>query len=109
MSPEKTEYLFNRYPILYQGKDETVQTNLMPFGFECGDGWFELIDNLSYFIEGYNMQYPAHPIKAFQVKEKFGGLRFYVGNCPDYLLDLIDLSEAMSLNIDESTGEYKDE
>jgi len=45
----------------------------MSFGFECGDGWFNLIYDLS---KELSKQDPSCIV--VQVKEKFGGLRFYV-------------------------------
>ena len=62
-----------------------------------GEGWGKLINNL----------YDAKPRKAqvLDVKEKFGGLRFYcVGNTPDWYLDLINCYEEKSLHICENCG-----
>ena len=39
MKPELTQQLYDKYPSLFRGKDESIMTNLMPFGLECGDGW----------------------------------------------------------------------
>jgi len=50
-------------------------------GFECGDGWFELINKLAQDIEavarenGLNPESPEWPL-CRQVKEKMGSLRF---------------------------------
>ena len=73
-----------RCPIIYRHKDLGPKQNLMCFGFECGDGWFQLIYDLSASIEDIALQlkndgFPEERLPAvFQVKEKFGGLRFYV-------------------------------
>lgn len=81
MSPEKTNKLVEDFSDLYRGVNETVQENLMSFGFECGDGWFDIVYNLSKEIDSiagkYGLENERYP-KAFQVKEKFGSLRFYV-------------------------------
>lgn len=56
----------------------------MAFGFECGDGWYNLLDALCDSIQGHcdyiNRMYPHRQfqIVAVQVKEKYGSLRFYV-------------------------------
>lgn len=103
MSPEKTEDLFDRYPMLYRGKDEGIQKNLMVFGFECGDGWFDLIDELSRQICELSPM-----TKAFQVKEKYGTLRFYVGvadpSTSSVVFDIIDDFEECSGKICEECG-----
>lgn len=82
MNKENTERLLNDFPLLYSDKDAPLIKSLMAFGFECGDGWFDLIYDLSKKIENKNIQFFAdgdeeHLVKAVQIKEKFGGLRFY--------------------------------
>ncbi len=44
--------------------------------FSCNDGWFYLINNLCDNLEGYITEFDIS-IHVDQVKEKFGGLRFY--------------------------------
>jgi len=46
----------------------------MCWGFECGDGWFQIIWDLCLAIEAVD---PNRRVLATQVKEKYGGLRFY--------------------------------
>lgn len=41
---------------------------------------------------------------AEQIKEKFGGLRFYVDNADDYVNGLISMAESMSYGICENCG-----
>lgn len=47
--------------------------------FECENGWIDLIDELSGKLEEINNKYPNFEdrVYAVQVKQKFGGLRFY--------------------------------
>jgi len=47
--------------------------------FECENGWINLIDELSGKLEEINNKYTNFEdrIYAVQVKQKFGGLRFY--------------------------------
>ena len=71
MKTENEEKLFAKYPILF--------SEPLPYGIECSDGWYDLIDELSNTFEEINKEKPY--IKASQVKEKFGTLRFYF----DYL------------------------
>jgi len=48
------------------------KTPLTYWGVQCGDGWFELIHSVSTLLSQHDTK-----IQAEQVKEKFGGLRFY--------------------------------
>lgn len=107
MSPEKTKKLFDRFPKLYCGKTKPITESLMMFGFECGDGWFDLIAELSQRIDDIakatNMSDDDYP-EAMQVKEKFGGLRFYIGPSTDEVFAAIDEAEAKSVKVCETCG-----
>ena len=101
MNKENTETLFTLFPSLYRGKTESVSKNLIPLGFDCNDGWFSLIYDLSKEITKLD---PEGLTKATQVKEKFGGLRFYVNSGTNEIYDLIDKYEAKSYTICEECG-----
>lgn len=73
MNKELEEKLFKDFPSLYRGNTEPPSQNLMCFGFACDDGWFQIIYDLSKKISEI-----CPRVKATQVKEKFGTLRFYV-------------------------------
>lgn len=62
--------------ILY-GSDDSHES----FIWESDYGWSPVISELSYKIEALNLMIKAFGLKvvAHQVKEKFGGLRFYFG------------------------------
>jgi hypothetical protein len=71
VQPELAKKLTDKYP-------EIFSTSFDYYGFECGDGWYSIIDSLCSAIVSCR---PAEDIPmpiAAQVKEKFGGLRFYV-------------------------------
>jgi RNA polymerase-binding transcription factor DksA len=113
MNKRNTEKLFNDFPRLFKGKDLGMRENLMCFGFECGDGWFGLIYQLSKDLEVEFQKLPEtekqeaiendHYI-AMQVKEKFGGLRFYMSIETKEMGRLISEAEDKSYTICESCG-----
>ena len=74
------------------------------FGVECDKGWDELIQPLFDWIEKYNKEHEDDPIVIEQVKEKFGGLRFYVSYEPDELSRMIRKAEGDSYGICEVCG-----
>ena len=90
MSPEHEQQLKDKYPTLF--------TNTL-WGFECGDGWYTLIDELSSCIVAYK-----HDVVADQVKEKFGQLRFYITGGDRYIDGMITLAEHMSARVCEQCG-----
>jgi hypothetical protein len=63
------------------------------------DGWFNLIYDLSEEITKLDPE-----CQAAQVKEKFGGLRFYIGARPKEIWNLIAKYENESWKICESCG-----
>jgi len=67
--------------------------------FECGNGWFPLIKELieDLIALGWDK-------KTCQVKEKFGGLRFYITSGSDEIYDRITKAENDSYEICERTG-----
>ena len=85
--------------------------------FDCGDGWFNIVDCLCANIqshvdhkrrslteisdEEFNEE---HCTRAAQIKEKFGGLRFYVDNGDPFTDGVISLAETISMRTCESCG-----
>lgn len=109
MTPENTAKLYSAFPRLYRGKEKNPQESLMCWGFDCGDGWFELIWKLSTDIEnaakcdGLDPDGDEWP-EAVQVKQKFGALRFYVRNASDAIRNMIAKAVEESERICEATG-----
>lgn len=57
-------------------------------GVSIGKGWYQIIDDLCSKIEETGID-----VKVEQVKEKFGGLRFYIRNGSEQIYDLIQKAE----------------
>jgi hypothetical protein len=104
MNAENTETLFQMFPRLYRGRGKPVTESLMCFGFECGDGWFSLIRDLSAAIERACDEDRTVVPEVVQVKEKYGGLRVYIYGGSDRVYQLIDRAEEDSLRICEQCG-----
>lgn len=134
MNKHYDNYLTRKYPLLYRNRHGNVTTTLMCWGFACGDGWFNIINALSEDLssahenakrryewvlkndpnntkaieECFNYMKDTeknHPI-AVQVKEKFGGLRFYVdGNLSTEQYGAIRFAEALSMHTCEICGD----
>jgi len=99
MNITNTEKLIKDFPVLYAGVSKSLMESLMSFGFECGDGWFDLIYDLSKKVSKLDPK-----CEAMQVKEKFGGLRFYTGATTHEVWDVIDEYEERSYGICEQCG-----
>tara|TARA_R110000851_G_scaffold259150_2_gene411643 strand:+ start:49 stop:453 length:405 start_codon:yes stop_codon:yes gene_type:complete len=94
MKQELQDQLFKKYPEIFIQKD--LPRTCMNWGIECGDGWFNIIDTLCESIQHHVTYGKIEQIEAAQVKEKFGGLRFYVDGEDDYIRGLIRMAESMS-------------
>lgn len=70
--------------------------------YECGEGWNRIIEECLDKIE----MYPDCEINVLQIKEKYGGLRIYIGMGIEEILNLIDYYEGLSLHICENCGEF---
>lgn len=81
----------------YLAEAPPITNSLM---FEVEDGWMQLLkDLIQDLIQlGWNRQ-------ICQVKEKFGGLRFYINEGTDQMHDRIREAEDLSLRTCEVTGE----
>jgi len=159
MKPELDKILVASYPLLYADRYENKKNTLMCWGFSCGDGWFDLISELSQKIESeindilkecsdfscatcgcekrkhygcatsqvgkclaiykdptskeeppgnyracFCEKYKSSHPRAAQVKEKYGGLKFYMTSTNDKISALISEAEALSLKTCELCG-----
>lgn len=101
MKEELQQKLYRDFPKLYGCPDK------QGFYFECDDGWYELIYDLSKKITEIIEKTPVDenfPIRAAQVKEKYGTLRFYMETETDEISDLIYEYEQLSAKTCEVCG-----
>lgn len=103
MNKELQQKLYNDFPDLYRQKDWSMKETCMVWGFDVGDGWYDIIYDLSKKITELDPE-----VQAIQVKEKFGGLRFYIGgvnkDVADDVYDAINIAEDLSYKTCEECG-----
>ena len=123
MRNELDELLCSRYPKIFVNRHADMTTTAMCWGFDCGDGWFDILNqlcvNIQEHIDWRNstrerlLQDNPHKIKipdevqqvvADQVKEKFGTLRFYTTGGDDVTRGMERMAESMSAVICEDCG-----
>jgi hypothetical protein len=173
MTQELDDRLCQKYPKIFVNRYGDMKTTAMCWGFDCDDGWYNIIDllcsnlqwntdhnNKDYVIENkllrnfisllQNLSYkiPCHynlkhkkqinpltiirrsllglihewrskqkfiyiesnrypQIIAAQIKEKFGGLRFYVEGASDQQYAVISFVESLSYHVCEKCGTMK--
>ena len=105
MNKVNTDKLYKRFSFFRP--ELPITESLMAFGFEHGDGWFDIIWRLCEDIEilmkeeGYN---ELEEFNVVQVKEKFGTLRFYTDGGTDSIYKRISKAEGESSATCESCG-----
>ena len=89
MKQENEDYLKKVYPLMFSEDF---------WGFECNDGWFNIINMLLRNIKSHVTwkKDDCPPIIIEQVKEKFGSLRFYHSGGDEYIRGLVSMAEAIS-------------
>ena len=104
MKKELDDKLCKKYPKIFANRNGSKFETCMYWGFECGDGWYNLIDRLCSNLQ-WNTDKNGQPqVVASQVKEKFGTLRFYVESATSEQFSVIGFAESLSSDICEDCG-----
>lgn len=97
MSPQ-FEHLLCK-PNLSLFPNATIVDEHFFWGFECGDGWFDLLHHAFALVSARAEARPECEVTIEEVKEKFGGLRIYYRGGDDYVEGVLSLAETASVNI----------
>lgn len=103
MKPELDAALCEKFPKIFRDRYAHPRTTAMCWGFDVGDGWFELLMDLCEDIQKHCDEI-GEQVVATQVKEKFATLRFYVDKGDDTIYDLITKAEHRSARTCEVCG-----
>ena len=117
MKEELDKKLCEKYPKIFKNRNGSMQETCMYWGFSHDDGWYDIVDSLCASIQNHinNKRYQfremsqedfdeEHQVVAAQVKEKFGGLRFYIDGGDDWVYGAISMAESMSYRTCEVCG-----
>jgi hypothetical protein len=94
LSPELTMQLYTDYPLIFPHRPPLA----------VADGWFDLLDTLCWRLQAETSN-GGPQVVVQQVKEKFGGLRFYPKQQNDAQRGMIDMAQALSFRICEVCGD----
>lgn len=123
MREELDKTLVEKYPKIFADRYKPMTETAMCWGFECSDGWFNIINQLCSNIQShidwknsqrelllkdnpYKRTIPDEVVQvvATQVKEKFGTLRFYYDGGDDKIDGMVRMAESMSAVTCETCG-----
>jgi hypothetical protein len=99
-------------PHLFADRYAPMAQTALCWGFECGDGWYGIIEKAAKKlerlivaeIEKYRTAYDLGAYRASQVKEKYGTLCFYLTSGTDEMYALVDKAERQSSKTCEQCG-----
>ena len=108
MLKEKEKRIVEKFPKLfieYHRKEEPIGH----WGFECADGWYNLIYIICRYIEDYLESHKdIEPVSVVQIKNKFGGLRFYIEGGDNHLREIVWNLSSLAPYICENCGNVED-
>lgn len=99
-----TEKLYADFPRLYRGRHKPAQESSMCWGFECGEGWYQLLHDLSTQLSNYLAEHPDSDLEAVQVKSKFGCLCFHLSDHDPVAEKIIEAARERAAVTCEITG-----
>lgn len=108
MKQELETQLVKKYPKIFKMVGSTPEESGMAWGMACGDGWYQLIYELCRELQHNTDNNNQPQIVAAQVKEKFGGLRFYVNSATEVQYGAIHFAETFSFSICDECGTTAD-
>jgi len=104
---ELEQKLVERWPSWFKVNGSTFETRMVD-GFAHGDGWFAIVWKLCEDLEplvAEDEKATGHPFEVLQVKEKFGGLRFYVSHRTDAIRKRIEAAQLEAARTCEVCGQ----
>lgn len=104
MSPTKEQLLYAQFPALFKERTLPITQSLMCWGICCGDGWFELLQELCLSVEQAIDSGEMPPASFSQIKEKLGSLRVHYTGGNDSTRLLIEVFRDRSTTICEECG-----
>jgi hypothetical protein len=104
MNPVLTEKLYSSFPRIYRGRYKSKYESGMCWGFECGDGWYQVLYDLSQELEGYLIAHPDLDFEVVQIKAKAGSLRFRLNWRDAAVLDMVSRAISQADNACELCG-----
>ena len=110
MKKELQDKLYTKYPKIFRQKDLPKEESCMYWGIDTEDGWYWLIDSLCSSIQwtiDHNPHLNIPQVEAEQVKQKFGGLRFYFSGGSLDISGMVHYAENLSYKICENCGSIK--
>jgi len=89
MNKEKTNQLYERFPHLYRERAAPLESSGMGWGFQCENGWYKIIYEMSKKIEKISTEGEFAPAISLVSKHEDGTLHVAVRNITPPVADIV--------------------
>jgi len=104
VNEDNTKRIIELCPSFFRGVEGT---SFCRFGFECGNGWTELLLEFANAVANTISKLPMEQgtkIVCLQIKEKFGGIRIYYSPVHPSIDNAVWVAEGKSMRTCEKCG-----
>jgi len=89
MDSQKTNELYEKFPHLYRERTAPLESSHMPWGFQCGDGWYKIIYEMSKKIDKISPEGEHAPAISLVSRHEDGTLYVAVSNITPPVADIV--------------------
>ena len=104
MDSQKTNELYERFPHLYRERLAPLESSKMGWGFQCDDGWYNIIHKMSKRIAAISSDDEFAPAITEVSRNEDGTLYVEARNLSPPVADLIEAAKEQSRITCESCG-----
>ena len=108
MDKKLQDKLYKKYPKIFKDRNRSIRESCMGWGIDTGNGWYKILDILCSLLQWDTDENKYPQVVASQVKEKYGGLRFYTNGENDTQHGMIKFACALSELTCEECGSMTD-
>ena len=89
MDSQKTNELYEKFPHLYRERTAPLESSHMPWGFQCEDGWYKIIYEMSKKIDKISTEGEHAPAISLVSRHEDGTLYVAVSNITPPVADIV--------------------
>ena len=96
MDSHKTNELYEKFPHLYRERTAPLESSHMPWGFQCEDGWYKIIYEMSKKIAKISANGEHAPAISLVSRHEDGTLHVEVRNITPPIADIVTAATEQS-------------
>ena len=96
MDSQKTNELYEKFPHLYRERSAPLESSQMGWGFQCEDGWYKIIYEMSKKIDKISSDGEHAPAISLVSRHEDGTLHVVVSNITPPVADIVTTAREQS-------------